>query len=291
MGRSDHLSSVVAFPAGLSISTAGRRPSAAQWFFAASMIALGVIGLVYGDFALVWQNVPTEHVPGRQAFAYLTALIELAAGMALLVRPAARTASGVLFGLLLLWLLLLKLPPVVLLPNMEMTWLGFGEIAVVLAGAWVLFASLPAHRAGGAPGWLTGTGGIRVARVLFAVALPMIGLSHFFYSEQTAALVPAWLPFRLELAYLTGAASIATCLCVLFAIVPRLAVTLEAIMLWLITLLVWAPAIIAAPAERTPWTAFIISVAIACGAWLVADSYQGVAWLAAGARARRLPVR
>jgi uncharacterized membrane protein len=290
MGRSDHLSSVVAFPAGLSIATVDQRISAAQLVFASAMIALGVIGFVYGDFALVWQRIPIEHLPGRQAIAYATAAIELVVGIGLLRQRSSRLSSGILFLFLLLWAILLKLPAVVVVPQMEATWLGFGEIAVMLAGAWVLFASYAPPR-GGAQWFMVGGHGIRAARVLFAIALPMIGLSHFFYSEQTAALVPAWLPHRVELAYFTGAASIATCICVLFAIVPRLAVTLEAIMLWLITLLVWAPAIVAAPTERTPWTAFIISAAIACGAWLVADSYRSVAWLAAGARARRLPVR
>lgn len=290
MGRSDHLSSVVAFPASLSIATVEQRISAAQLVFAAAMMALGVIGFVYGDFALVWQRIPIEHLPARQAIAYATAAIELALGIGLLVQRTSRLSSGILFLFLLLWAALLKLPAVVVVPQMEATWLGFGEIAVMLAGAWVLFASYAPPR-GGAPWFMVGVHGVRAARVLFAIALPMIGLSHFFYSEQTAALVPAWLPNRVELAYLTGAASIATCIGVLFAIVPRLAVTLEALMLWLITLLVWAPAIVAAPTERTPWTAFIISAAIACGAWLVADSYRSVAWLATGDRARRLPAR
>lgn len=290
MGRSDHLSSVVAFPASLSSMADDRRASAAQLFFAASMIALGIIGLVYGDFALVWQRIPIEHLPGRTLFAYATAALELAVGIGLLMPRTARLSSGILFVFLLLWAVLLKLLAVVVMPQMEATWLGFGEIAVMLAGAWLLFTSHTPSR-GSAPGFIAGANGIRAARVLFALSLPMIGLSHFFYSEQTAALVPAWLPHRVELAYVTGAASIATCISVLFAIVPRLAVTLEAAMLWLITLLVWAPAIVAAPMDRTPWTAFIISAAIACGAWLVADSYRGVAWLAVGARARRLPVR
>ena len=59
---------------------------------------------------------------------------------------------------------------------------------------------------------------------------------------------------------------------VLFSIYPRLAATLEAGMLGVFTLLVWGPAILAAPTTRLPWTAFFISWAIAAAAWVVAAS-------------------
>ena len=105
-----------------------------------------------------------------------------------------------------------------------------------------------------------------------AAALIPIGLSHIVYVKDTADLVPAWLPFRPVWAYLTGAAHIAAGLGVLFSVVPRLAATLEAAMIGLFTLLVWIPAIAAAPTTRLPWTAFFISWVIGAAAWLVADS-------------------
>ena len=263
--------------------------SASQLWLAAAMIALGLLGLIYGDVALVWQRIPIEHLPGQQALAYAFALIELAGGLGLLFRRTAKPASAALVVFVLLWAVLLKLPAVVVMPQMEATWLGFGEITVILAGAWVLFAVQMGERETGSLRLVTGRRGIGGARLLFAVSLPMIGLSHFFYSEQTVAFVPAWLPYRLDWAYLTGAGSIVACLGVLFAVLPRLAATLEAAMLWIITLLVWAPAIVAAPSDRTPWTAFVISALIACGAWVVADSYRRIRWLAVGAAAQLLP--
>jgi hypothetical protein len=52
-------------------------------------------------------------------------------------------------------------------------------------------------------------------------------------------------------------------------------------MLWIITLLVWVPTVFAAPHDRTGWTALAISAAIACGAWVVADSYRAVPYRSA----------
>jgi hypothetical protein len=45
-------------------------------------IALGLAGLVWGDFALVWQPVPPG-VPGRTALAYATGAALTLAGAAL----------------------------------------------------------------------------------------------------------------------------------------------------------------------------------------------------------------
>ena len=58
----------------------------------------------------------------------------------------------------------------------------------------------------------------------------------------------------------------------LFSILPRAAATAEAGMISLFTLLVWGPAILAAPKTRLPWTAFFISWAIASAAWVVAQN-------------------
>lgn len=255
--------------------TAAKADSASLAYvaFALVMAALGLIGLIYGDVALVWQRIPIEHLPGQQWLAYAFAVIELGTGLALLFHASARLAATVLFVYMVLWALLLKLPAVVAVPQMEATWLGFGEIAVICAGAWVIYAWRASERS-----FLGGAKGIRHARVLFALCLPMIGLSHFFYSPQTVELVPGWLPSPLSWAYLTGAGSIAACLGMLFGIFPRLAAALEAAMLSIITLLVWGPKLFAMPLDRLAVTAFLISAAIACGAWVVAASYGNLPW-------------
>ncbi|HEY0232503.1 MAG TPA: hypothetical protein VGC55_14740 [Dokdonella sp.] len=117
-----------------------------------------------------------------------------------------------LFAFLLLWLLLLNVPAVVLVPQMEASWLGFGEIAVMLAGIWIRFAANARLQPWRVLKFATGANGIRWARRLFIVSLPMIGLSHFVYATETAAYVPHWLPFPLGWACLTGAGSLAACL-------------------------------------------------------------------------------
>jgi uncharacterized membrane protein len=236
-----------------------RSQQPALTLFAVGLIGLGILALIYHDFALVWQPVPSW-IPGRTLLAYLSGILMLSTGVGLLSRRTTAWSIRVLFPYLILWVLL-KVPAIIAAPQMEAVWLGIGELAVLLAGGWTLFATLP-HRS-------SGENGLRIARILFAIALIPIGLSHIVYVKETTAFVPTWLPYRTFWAYLTGVGQIASGLGVLFSIFPRVAATAEAGMLSLFTLLVWGPAILAEPAKRLPWTAFFISWTIAAAAWVV----------------------
>jgi uncharacterized membrane protein len=248
--------------------TRNQQPALA--LFAVGMIGLGVLALIYGDFAMVWQPV-AAWVPGRTALAYASGLLMLLAGAGLLFRATAALSVRILFPYLIVWLLL-KVPALVVAPGMEAVWLGFGELAVLLAGGWTLFARLAGLREGSILNFATGESGVRIARILFAVSLIPIGLSHIVYVQATVDLVPAWLPFRTGWAYLTGAGQMACGVGVLLSIFPRVAAMAEAGMITLFTLLVWVPAILAAPKTRMPWTAFFISWAIGAAAWAVAQN-------------------
>src|SRR5258708_29397402 len=114
---------------------------------------------------------------------------------------------------------------------MGAVWLGFGELAVLLGGGWVLFAKLAGLREGSPLTFATGENGVRIARILFAVSLIPIGLSHIVYVKETAALGPACLPYRVGWAYLTGAWQIACGLRMRFSIFPRVACMTESCML------------------------------------------------------------
>lgn len=251
--------------------TRGQQP--ALTLFAIGMIGLGILALVYGDFALVWQPV-AKWIPGRMLLAYASGVIMLLGGIGLLFQTCVAWSIRIIFPYLFLWLML-KAPALFVAPKIEAVWLGFGELAVLFSGGWVLFATLSGLSDTSPLAFLTGDRGIRTARLLFALALIPIGLSHIIYVKETAGFVPAWLPYREGWAYLTGAGQIACGLGVLFSILPRIAAWCEAGMLSLFTILVWGPTIIANPVltqpkARLPWTAFFISWVIASAAWVVA---------------------
>jgi uncharacterized membrane protein len=243
------------------------------------LIGLGVLGVVSRDFAYDWQPVPAS-IPGRETLAVMCGLLMIVVGLALLLRPTTGIAVRVLFPLLLLWQLL-KVPALLAAPSIEAVWLGFGEVAAVLTGGWVLFARFcsgpdtPFFRR------ITGEKGLTAARILFALAILPIGLSHLVYVDITTKLVPPWLPFRVGWAYLTGLGQIACALGVLFLICARAAALIETGMIGLFALLVWgptswfssAPNAAGLPAgTRFALTAFFITWIVGASALLVATN-------------------
>ncbi len=247
--------------------TRGQR--AAVWVFAIGMIGLGILALIYGDFAMGWQPV-AAWVPGRTALAYGSGVLMLLGGAGLLLRGTAAWSARILFPYLMVWALL-KVPALVVAWQIEGVWLGIGELTVLLAGGWTLFAVLGDVTPSSKQGWLAGERGVRIARVVFAVSLLPIGLSHLMYTKETIALVPAWLPDLRFWAVLTGVGQMACGAGVLVLVWPRVAAMAEAAMVSLFALLVWAPRVMAAPKTRLPWTAFWITWAIAAAAWVVAS--------------------
>lgn len=248
--------------------------------FAATLLAVGVLGLAKGDFTQVWQPVP-KALPGRELLAYLCALVCLASGLGLLWRRTAAVAARVLLAYLVLWTLAFKARFIAIAPTQEFVYQSLGENMVLIAGAWVLYAWLAAEWDRQHLGFATGDRGVRIARVVYALALIAFGLSHFFYLDLTAPLVPAWLPWHVAWAYFTGAAYLAAALAMLVGVFARLAAALSAVMMGVFTVLVWAPLAVAGTISASQWGEFLVSWVLTAAAWVVADSYRDAPWLAA----------
>lgn len=240
--------------------------------YAAGLGGLGILSLIFGDFALQWQPVP-KSIPWRMVLADISGAMLLAGAMGLLFPRTVRRAAAGLAIYILLWVLVLQGPVVVDKPTNVGVWLGFFEDLAIASGCWILAVSV------GITGLmpLGALRGARNARILFALSLLLFGVSHLVYSTFTASMIPTWLPEREALAYFTGGAHIAAGLGLLFNVVPRLAATLETIMMASFVALVHLPRVFAQPDSRLEWTLLCVALALTGAAWATTTSLRDVA--------------
>jgi uncharacterized membrane protein len=250
---------------------------------AVTMIGVGILGLIRGDFTAVWDPVP-ESMPARDALAYLCAFISLGSGIGLLWQRTVTLAARVLFVYVLLWLLLLNVPSLLLSFTISFWWSAC-KTAVMVAGAWVLYVWFAADWDKQRFGFAASGTGLRIASVLYGLALIPFGIAHFLYLKQTAVLVPGWLPSPVAWAYFTGAAYIAAGAALVIGVYARLAATLSALQTGLISLLVWVPMMVMGQPTAFQWGEIVVSAVLTAASWVVAESYRGMPWLAVRERA------
>lgn len=229
-------------------------------------IALGVVGLVWGDFAEVWQPIQAfGNVPHRQALAYIAA-VWLVLGGALM--QSRRTALGGALALSIIYFVLASfwLPRVIRYPRLFGTWAGFTEQFSLVAAAMVAYASLaPRH-----PAWALKTA--QAGRLLFGICVVFFGLSHLFAISDTANMVPKWIPPGQRFwAIATGVAHLMAGAAILSGVLAAPASRLLTVMLVSFGVLVWAPALFTDPKVHLVWAGNAINLALTAGAWVVAD--------------------
>ncbi|HYU97170.1 MAG TPA: hypothetical protein VE989_13535 [Sphingomicrobium sp.] len=248
--------------------------TASRIAFGLTFVGLGVIGLVSGTFAPNWNPVP-ETAPARVLLAWLTTLVALGCGAGLLVRRTAAWAALVLTIFLVLWTAAFKFPYIVRGPLVEGSYQSNGENWVLIAAAWVLYAELASTRK-----FLSSDLGRRIAWLLYGLALIAFGLSHVFYLELTAPLVPAWLPEPVFWAYVTGVIYTISGLTIATGLAPRLGALGAAANITLITLLVWGPMVAAGGLTATHWQETVVSCALMTASWVLASgSPPATGWL------------
>ena len=249
--------------------------------FAIAAASLAILTLTYGDFAPLGQSLPAW-VPWRETWLYGSALLVLVASAGLCF---SRTAlpSALTIGVYRAVLAVINVPPILAKPLSVVSWYGFCEALTSLLGAWILYAMLRwQSRGSGMP--IASARAVRAAQVLFGLTCVFYGWSHFVYAEYTAGMVPAWLPGRLGFAYFTGLGHLAAGIGIIVWVLPRLAATLEAIMMSLFGLLVWVPSFLAQPrpAWATPpqnqWSELVVSLVLAASACVVATSLSNRPW-------------
>lgn len=230
------------------------------------IIALGLIGFVWGDF-ISGQPVP-KWFPERTTLAYAAAAFMLVSGAAIEWRKTVAWAAAALTVYYGLAVLLLENGNVIL-KNLTVfgAYSGAAEPLAIMAGAVIVYAAT-ANIDAALAARLT-----RIAQLAFGVCALLFGGAHFVYMNYTAPLVPTWLPPSQEFwGYATGIFHIAGGLAILAGIRARLAATLTAAMYASFLPLVFVPVLMVETASVFRWTECATTVVLVGVAWIVADS-------------------
>ena len=251
--------------------------------FAATLVVLGIMGVIKGT--AIWEPIP-KTIAGHEALVYLTDVIFVAVGAGLLWKLTATAAARVLFAYFLCWWLLARVPGLFRSLSVDVYWSACRD-AVMVAAAWVLYSWFAGDWDRHRLGFMVGDKGLRIARGLYGLAMIPFGLAQFQYVARTAGLIPSWLPWHLFWAYFTGWCFVAAGLAMIVGLYGRLAASLSGLQMGLFLPLVWVPAMMAGTMNTFEWGEALVTWVLTAAAWVVADSYRGIPWLAAaGPRVR-----
>jgi uncharacterized membrane protein YphA (DoxX/SURF4 family) len=235
--------------------------SMGRLFFAASLIAFGVLQLVYGDFvpgrAPEW---PASS--GRLVWAYVTGAFFAAAGAAIILGIKARWAAVASGLLIFAWAVLRNLPVAVASTGYGLAWASLGKSLTLFGGAFAVAGSLARP-----------TAFLLVGRVCLGAFLISSGIQHFLFPEFVAQLVPAWIPGAVFWTYFAAVALIAGGVGLILPPTTRWAGALTGLMVFLWLMMLHIPRAVAAAtpaARRNEWTAVFEALAVSGIAFVLA---------------------
>ena len=229
-------------------------------------LVLGITGLVWGDFAVVWQPAANGY-SGPSPLGYAVAVLPVLAGLAMQWQRAAFFAALALFVPYCLAIIFFDVPRGFAHPSEFGAWYGVLENLALAAGA-LIICTFSARLEPATAERLA-----KIARVIFGICLIYFGLAHHFYLANTVSMVPAWLPpGQTFWAYATGAGHVAAGIALIFGIYARLGAVLLTAMFILFTILVHVPRVLSDPHNHFAWGENAVNVALIGSAWVVAAS-------------------
>jgi uncharacterized membrane protein YphA (DoxX/SURF4 family) len=244
--------------------------------YALGAVVLGLVGLAWGDYAVVWQPGPNA-LPGQSNWGYAMAIPPLLAGLAMQWQRGAVPGALTLIVLYCLAVIFLDVPGGIAHPSVFVAWYGVAEHLALAAGGLVAYAYCARLEPA------TAERLSKIGRLVFGICLIYFGLAHHFYLAYTVKMVPAWLPpGQTFWAYATAAGHIAAGIAILSGICARTAAMLLTAMFVVFAILVHAPTIFTDPHTHFNWAENAINFALIGSAWAIAASLPKTCPLSSG---------
>lgn len=227
--------------------------------FGAAAMALGVASLVLHS-----QLVSGWTLPGSDAFLYVTAVAQIAGGLAIQFPGWARVGAMILVVVYAIFACTV-VPPIFTQPSVYASWGDVCYSLGLVVGAVVAYALA-------SPATLQVKRAANVAIIVFGVCNVSYAIEQVEFFARTVSLVPKWVP--LGGTFWSIATTIAFALAGVSLIIRYkafLASGLLAAMLFIFGVTIWIPLMIVQPSLLSNWSEGIETFALAGVAWIVAD--------------------
>jgi hypothetical protein len=207
--------------------------------FAVPLAVFGAEHLSGASFIML--GVPS-YMPGRLFWAYFVGFALLSASLSIATKTQVRW-SGLLFGIMMfLFVAMVHIPRVLANPRDRIAWVIVVREMSFAGGGWIL--------AGNAMRGPDRSNFINIGRVLIGIAAIFFGVEHFLHAVGCPGvplekLMPAWIPGRPLIGYLTGAILLVAGASILLAKKTRLAATYLGTWILLLVLFIYGPILIA----------------------------------------------
>ncbi len=245
----------------MTVSTPGR--NLGRHVFGAAALVSGLITLVWHDYNDWDQLRSILNATDGPVFVYAAAAAQIFGGAAIQFRRTAKTGAVVL-GAVYLVFALLCVPRIIAKPQIYNRWGNFFEPFSLVTGAAIVHARSSSKRE------LKTLK--RIGRFLFGICVASFTLEQAFYLDNTATLVPKWIPpSQMFWAVTTTVAFALAAVALLTNRLALLATRLLTMMIVIFGLLVWVPLVLSNPHSHANWSEFALTFAIAGAAWILAD--------------------
>lgn len=249
------------------------------YLYALGTIAAGIMDLWWHDFEPAHQPIQAfgDHIPGRELFAAIVAVCMVVGGAAMMYRRSARVGAASV-GLIYLLFTVFWLPRLYTAPHVLglRTEVLVGVIAgvfqqlILVVPAVIVYSSAAVQH----PSWFRKS--VVLARWIFGLGSVLFGwahLTHLTRVQVVAPMVPRWMPLGGEFwAVATGVCFISAGVAILLSIQDVLAARLLASMLFLFSVLVLAPMVLAFSRVHVTWGSNAYNLAAVGAVLIFADS-------------------
>jgi uncharacterized membrane protein YphA (DoxX/SURF4 family) len=245
----------------------------------------GVMDLIWRDFDRSHQPIQAfgDHIPGTEIMAYITAIVMIVGGVAILWRRSARAGAASLaiiyFVFTVFWFPRLYTAPHFLgqrIPVYVGVLAGVGMELIAFAGGALVYAALSVSAARDglwSSQWPSWPRAILIARWIFGLCVIDFGLNHLLDVKDNLIYVPKWMPLGTEFwVILTGTCFVLAGLAILSGIQDVLAARLLALMFLAFNLLALPQFILADPHEHAAWGGNAFNLALVAANWILADA-------------------